>query len=76
MPPLSQSHRFPRLLIYSPSGAATDLGLRASLIEKHTPPEILVHGLVTPTDVEKLFSMYVRSSTYLEHSMTSNVPDR
>ena len=48
-----RSHHFPGflvcgLLIPSPSsGAATDLGLRASLIEQHTPPEILVHGLVT-----------------------------
>ncbi|KAF9788176.1 hypothetical protein BJ322DRAFT_1001297 [Thelephora terrestris] len=43
---------------YFNKGAATDLGLRASLIEQHTPPEILVHGLVTPTDVEKLFSIF------------------
>lgn len=43
---------------YFKEGAATDLGLRASLIEQHTPPEILVHGLVTPTDVEKLFSIF------------------
>jgi len=43
---------------YFKKGAATDLSLRASLIEQHTPPEILVHGLVTPTDVEKLFSIF------------------
>ncbi|KAF9653763.1 hypothetical protein BDM02DRAFT_3153137 [Thelephora ganbajun] len=43
---------------YFKKGAATDLGLRASLIEQHTPPEILVHGLVTSTDVEKLFSIF------------------
>jgi hypothetical protein len=41
------------------SGPATDLGIRATLIEQHSPPEILVHGLVTPEDVEKLFEMYV-----------------
>ena len=43
-------------------GPATDLGIRASLIEQHSPPEILVHGLVTPEDVDKLFEMYVNSS--------------
>jgi len=40
-------------------GPATDLGIRATLIEQHSPPEILVHGLVTPEDVEKLFQMCV-----------------
>ena len=39
------------------SGPATDLGIRASLIEQHSPPEILVHGLVKPEDVDKLFQM-------------------
>lgn len=29
------------------------------LIEQHSPPEILVHGLVTPEEVDKLFEMYV-----------------
>lgn len=29
------------------------------LIEQHSPPEILVHGLVNPDDVQKLFNMYV-----------------
>ena len=29
------------------------------MIESVSPPEILVHGLVTPDDVEKLFQMYV-----------------
>lgn len=42
------------------TGPASDLGIRASLIEQHSPPEILVHGLVTPDDVQKLFDMYVR----------------
>lgn len=40
-------------------GPATDLDIRATLIEQHSPPEILVHGLVAPEDVEKLFEMYV-----------------
>jgi len=39
------------------SGPATDLGMRAMLIEQHSPPEILVHGLVVPEDVDKLFEM-------------------
>lgn len=38
-------------------GPATDLGVRASLIERHSPPEILVHGLVTPDEVDELFEM-------------------
>ena len=32
------------------------------MIESVSPPEILVHGLVTPDDVEKLFKMCVQSS--------------
>lgn len=40
-------------------GPATDLGIRASLIEQHSPPEILVHGLVKPEDVDNLFQMWV-----------------
>lgn len=39
-------------------GPATDLGIRATLINQHSPPEILVHGLVTPSDVNRLFEMY------------------
>ena len=46
------------LTFFSP-GPATDLGIRATLIEQHSAPEILVHGLVKPEDVEKLFEMYV-----------------
>jgi hypothetical protein len=38
-------------------GPATDLNMRAMLIEQHSPPEILVHGLVAPEDVDKLFDM-------------------
>lgn len=41
------------------SGPATDLEIRATLIEQHSPPEILVHGLVTPDDVDRLFEMFV-----------------
>jgi hypothetical protein len=39
-------------------GPATDLGIRATLIEQHSAPEILVHGLVKPEDVEKLFQIF------------------
>lgn len=38
-------------------GPATDLGVRKALIERHSPPEILVHGLVTAEDVDHLFEM-------------------
>ena len=41
---------------YFMPGPATDLDIRASLIERHTP-EIVVHGLVKPEDVEKLFEL-------------------
>lgn len=41
------------------SGPAYDLSIRAHMIEQNTPPEILVHGLVTPNDVDNLFKMYV-----------------
>jgi len=34
------------------------------LIEQHSPPEILVHGLVNPDDVQKLFDMYVFIAHY------------
>ncbi|EMD31564.1 hypothetical protein CERSUDRAFT_119609 [Gelatoporia subvermispora B] len=43
---------------YFMPGPAFDLGIRASLIETHSPPEILVHGLVTPADVDKLFEIF------------------
>ncbi|KZT65531.1 hypothetical protein DAEQUDRAFT_768801 [Daedalea quercina L-15889] len=39
-------------------GPAFDLSIRASLIENHSPPEILVHNLVTPDDVDKLFDIF------------------
>lgn len=41
------------------SGPANDLNIRARIIQKDSPPEILVHGLVTPEDVDKLFEMCV-----------------
>ncbi|KAF8198312.1 hypothetical protein K438DRAFT_1584084 [Mycena galopus ATCC 62051] len=43
---------------YFEPGPATDLGMRAQLIEQHSPPEILIHGLVVPEDVEKLFEIF------------------
>ncbi|KAI9068941.1 hypothetical protein FKP32DRAFT_1671776 [Trametes sanguinea] len=39
-------------------GPAFNLGLRASMIESVSPPEIIVHGIVTPDDVDKLFKIY------------------
>ena len=38
-------------------GPALNLSLRKSLIHKASPPDILVHKLVTPDNVEKLFDM-------------------
>ena len=38
-------------------GPSQNFDLRKSLIDKISPPEILVHKLVTPEDVEKLFDM-------------------
>lgn len=56
---LSRHWEYHRLIGgFFPSGPATDLGIRATLIEQHSAPEILVHGLVKPEDVEKLFEMY------------------
>lgn len=43
---------------YFMPGPATDLSIRATLIEQHSPPEILVHGLVVPEDVDKLFEIF------------------
>ncbi|KAJ2932869.1 hypothetical protein H1R20_g4235, partial [Candolleomyces eurysporus] len=45
---------------YFMPGPATDLDIRAKLIEQHSPPEILVHGLVTPEQVEKLFDLFFK----------------
>jgi hypothetical protein len=41
-------------------GPALNLSLRKSLIDKTSPTDILVHKLVTPDDVEKLFDISVR----------------
>ncbi|KAF9039281.1 fungal-specific transcription factor domain-containing protein [Panaeolus papilionaceus] len=43
---------------YFAPGPATDLGKRATLIEQHSPPEIIVHNLVRPEDVDKLFKIF------------------
>lgn len=40
-------------------GRVNDLNARVKTVENNTVPEILVHGMVTPADVEKLFEMYV-----------------
>ncbi|TDL16780.1 hypothetical protein BD410DRAFT_807837 [Rickenella mellea] len=51
---------------YFMPGPASDLDIRKTLIERHSPPEILVHGLVTPDDVEKLFDIfYTRCNPFL-----------
>jgi hypothetical protein len=39
-------------------GPSRNLALRKSLIDKISPPDILVHKLVTPEDVEKLFDIF------------------
>ncbi|CAL1702548.1 unnamed protein product [Somion occarium] len=43
---------------YFAPGPAYDLDVRANLIEQYSPPEIIVHGLVTPDDVTKLFEIF------------------
>ncbi|KAF7311314.1 hypothetical protein MKEN_01033100 [Mycena kentingensis (nom. inval.)] len=43
---------------YFRPGPSTDLNMRAQLIEQHSPPEILIHGLVVPEDVDKLFEIF------------------
>ncbi|VDB86073.1 unnamed protein product [Peniophora sp. CBMAI 1063] len=43
---------------YFEAGPSSDLSKRMSLIDKTAPPDILVHGLVTPEDVEKLFQIF------------------
>lgn len=50
---------------YFMPGPATDLQVRKMLIERHSPPEILVHGLVNAEDVEKLFEMSVLAFSIL-----------
>ncbi|KAF7305162.1 hypothetical protein MKEN_01231400 [Mycena kentingensis (nom. inval.)] len=43
---------------YFRPGPSTDLSMRAQLIEQHSPPEILIHGLVVPEDVDRLFEIF------------------
>ncbi|KIJ37500.1 hypothetical protein M422DRAFT_781631 [Sphaerobolus stellatus SS14] len=43
---------------YFQPGPATNLNLRRVLVEKTMTPEILVHGLVTPSEVEDLFKIF------------------
>ncbi|KLO05022.1 hypothetical protein SCHPADRAFT_896598 [Schizopora paradoxa] len=43
---------------YFLKGPASDLEVRKALIERHSPPEILVHGLVTAEDVDRLFDIF------------------
>ncbi|KAF7290709.1 hypothetical protein MIND_01311600 [Mycena indigotica] len=43
---------------YFTPGPTTDLKKRAQLIHQHSPPQILMHGLVTSEDVEKLFEIF------------------
>ncbi|KAF8881560.1 hypothetical protein BD779DRAFT_1545499 [Infundibulicybe gibba] len=51
---------------YFMPGPATDLSIRAALIEQHSPPEILVHGLVQPADVDRLFEIgYVKLQIFI-----------
>lgn len=45
---------------YFMPGPAFDLNRRAMLIEQHSPPEILVHGLVDPDDVQNLFDIFYK----------------
>ncbi|KIJ62383.1 hypothetical protein HYDPIDRAFT_30354 [Hydnomerulius pinastri MD-312] len=43
---------------YFKPGPANDLNIRKNLIEQHSPPDIVLHGLVTSTDVDKLFEIF------------------
>ncbi|EIW74294.1 hypothetical protein CONPUDRAFT_67760 [Coniophora puteana RWD-64-598 SS2] len=43
---------------YFKPGPATNLSARRHLIEQNAPPDIVVHGLVTPEDVDRLFAIY------------------
>lgn len=53
-------------------GPATNLDLRRVIVERTMPPEILVHGLVTPGDVDKLFEMFV-CYTYIGEQAEANL---
>ncbi|KAJ7063571.1 hypothetical protein C8F01DRAFT_985730 [Mycena amicta] len=43
---------------YFTPGPATNLQMRAQLIQQQSPPEIVMHGLVAPEDVDKLFELF------------------
>ncbi|KAF8554878.1 hypothetical protein OG21DRAFT_1012322 [Imleria badia] len=43
---------------YFRPGPANDLNIRKHLIERNSPPDILLHGLVTSADVDKLFDIF------------------
>ncbi|KAG6333341.1 hypothetical protein ID866_5747 [Astraeus odoratus] len=43
---------------YFMPGPANNLNIRKNLIEQHSPPDIVLHGLVAATDVEKLFDIF------------------
>ncbi|KAF9236150.1 fungal-specific transcription factor domain-containing protein [Melanogaster broomeanus] len=43
---------------YFMPGPANDLNIRKNLIERHSPPDIVLHGLVTSADVDKLFEIF------------------
>ncbi|KAI6043555.1 fungal-specific transcription factor domain-containing protein [Pisolithus marmoratus] len=43
---------------YFMPGPANNLNIRKNLIEQHSPPDIVLHGLVTAADVEKLFEIF------------------
>lgn len=43
---------------YFMPGLANNLNIRKNLIEQHSPPDIVLHGLVTAADVEKLFEIF------------------
>jgi hypothetical protein len=51
--------------MYFLPGPATDLRIRQRVLEQTSPPEILVHGLVTPDDVDKLFDLCVCSAFHM-----------
>ena len=57
-------------------GPATDLGVRKQLIERHSPPEILVHGLVNAEDVENLFKIFYEQvnvgQSHLKNQLCAN----
>ena len=42
-------------------GPAFNLGMRATMLDSISPPEILVHDMATPDDVDKLLNMCVCS---------------